>query len=64
MSEERSDRGKPASIDRKTGEVSGSGAGIGNPDDLTEDFDSNHKVRMRSEKPEIAKGDVSPGGAN
>lgn len=32
------DRGQRASFDRKTGEVSGSGAGIGNPAS-TEDYD-------------------------
>jgi hypothetical protein len=33
------DRGKRASFDRRTGEVSGSGAGIGNPG-ADEDYDS------------------------
>jgi hypothetical protein len=33
------DRGKKASFDRRTGEVSGSGAGIGNPA-ADEDYDS------------------------
>lgn len=35
-----SDRGKPASFDRRTGEVSGSGAGAGNNPDANEDYDS------------------------
>ena len=34
-----SDRGNRASFDRRTGEVSGSGAGIGNPA-ADEDYDS------------------------
>lgn len=33
------DRGRKASFDRRTGEVSGSGAGIGNPA-ASEDYDS------------------------
>jgi hypothetical protein len=33
------DRGRKASFDRRTGEVSGSGAGIGNPA-AAEDYDS------------------------
>ena len=64
MSDGKTDRGKRATFDRKTGEVSGSGAGIGNPDDTTEDYDSDHKVEMPSEKPDIASKDVSPGAAN
>ena len=64
MSDGKKDRGKRASFDRTTGEVSGSGAGIGNADDTTEDYDSDAKVKMPSEKPEIAKGDISPSGAN
>lgn len=35
-----SDRGKPASFDRRTGEVSGSGAGAGGNDDAREDYDT------------------------
>ena len=58
------DRGKRAGFDRRTGEVFGSGAGIGNPDDTTEDYDTDHKRKMPSEKPAIAEKDVSPGGAN
>lgn len=34
------DRGKRASFDRRTGEVSGSGAGAGNNPDASEDYDS------------------------
>jgi hypothetical protein len=34
------DRGKRASFDRRTGEVSGSGAGAGNAPDDNEDYDS------------------------
>ena len=64
MSDGKTDRGQPARFDRKTGEVSGSGAGIGNADDTTEDYDSDTRVKMPSEKPEIAKRDVSPSGAN
>ena len=37
---EDGDRGKPASFDRRTGEVSGSGAGTGNNPDAGEDYDS------------------------
>lgn len=61
---ERGDRGRPAGFDRKTGEVFGSGAGIANPDDRTEDYDSDLHVDTASEKPAAAKKDVSPGGAN
>lgn len=64
MSDDKTDRGKRASFDRRTGEVSGSGAGIGNPDDTTEDYDADLKVEMPSEKPDKAKDDLSPGGAN
>lgn len=64
MTNNRTDRGKRAGFNRKTGEVFGSGAGIGNPDDTTEDYDTDHKVEMPSEKPEAAKGDVNPGGGN
>ncbi len=64
MDDGKTDRGKPASFDRRTGEVSGSGAGIGNPDDTSEDYDSNLKIEMPSEKPGSARGDVSPGSAN
>ena len=35
-----SDRGKPASFDRRTGEVSGRGAGAGGNEDSSEDYDS------------------------
>ena len=35
-----SDRGKPASFDRRTGKVSGSGAGAGGNADANEDYDS------------------------
>ena len=38
-SNQPTDRGKRASFDRRTGEVSGSGAGIGNPA-AAEDYDS------------------------
>jgi hypothetical protein len=34
-----SDRGKPASFDRRTGEVSGSGAGAGGNEHSGEDYD-------------------------
>jgi hypothetical protein len=34
------DRGKRASFDRRTGEVSGSGAGAGNNPDAREEYDS------------------------
>lgn len=43
MQDERdnaTDRGKPASFDRRTGEVSGSGAGAGNNPGASEDYDS------------------------
>ncbi len=64
MDDKKTDRGKRATFDRKTGEVSGSGAGIGNPDDTAEDYDTDHRVKMPTEKPSGAKDDVSPGGAN
>ena len=35
-----SDRGRKASFDRRTGEVSGSGAGAGGNPDSSEDYDS------------------------
>lgn len=35
---EDSNRGKRATFDRKTGEVSGSGAGVGNPEGGGEDY--------------------------
>lgn len=35
------DRGKRATFDRKTGEVSGSGSGAGNPAVGDEDYDDN-----------------------
>lgn len=38
--DEDGDRGKPASFDRRTGEVSGSGAGTGNNPDASEEYDS------------------------
>jgi len=46
------DRGKPASFDRRTGEVSGSGAGAGNNPDAREDYDSDlhEEVPVGTEK--------------
>ncbi len=64
MAQEQSDRGNRARFDRRTGEVSGSGAGIGNSSDANEDYDSDIKVKMPSEKPDSAEKDVSPGGGN
>lgn len=37
---EDSDRGRRATFDRETGEVSGSGSGIGNPEGSEEDYSS------------------------
>ena len=62
MADRESDRGKRASFDRRTGEVSGSGAGAGNPDDRTEDYDSDVKRRMPAEKPGGVETGSSPGG--
>lgn len=45
----KTDRGKRASFDRKTGEVSGSGAGIGNPAS-TEDYDDDIGVGSGSDR--------------
>ena len=48
----RSDRGKPAGFDRRTGEVFGSGSGAGGNEDSDEDYDSDlhgqEKPRDRS----------------
>lgn len=41
--EENPDRGKRAGFDRKTGEVHGSGAGIGNPE-AAEDYDDDQGI--------------------
>lgn len=43
------DRGRRATFDRKTGEVSGSGAGIGNPAS-TEDYDDDISVGSGSNR--------------
>lgn len=41
------DRGTRASFDRRTGEVSGSGAGAGNNPDSSEDYDSDlHEEKL------------------
>ena len=37
---DKKDRGKPASFDRSSGEVSGSGAGAGGNEDSSEDYDN------------------------
>jgi hypothetical protein len=49
---DETDRGKRAGFDRRTGEVSGSGAGVGDSPDSTEDYDSD----LHSE-PDAAKGE-------
>ena len=43
------DRGKRASFDRRTGEVSGSGAGIGNPAS-SEDYDDDISMGSGSDR--------------
>ena len=40
MKKDGADRGKRATFDRKTGEVSGSGSGIGDAGETREDYDS------------------------
>ena len=39
MDEKQSERGKPASFDRRTGEVHGSGSGVGGEGNPNEDYD-------------------------
>jgi len=46
---EQTDRGRRATFDRKTGEVSGSGAGIGNPAS-TEDYGDDISVGSGSDR--------------
>lgn len=48
-SAERPDRGRRATFDGATGEVSGSGAGIGNPAS-TEDYDDDISVGSGSDR--------------
>ena len=48
---EKTDRGQRATFDRKTGAVSGSGAGIGNPP-ANEDYDDDISVGSGSDRPE------------
>jgi hypothetical protein len=55
-----SDRGKRASFDRRTGEVSGSGAGAGGSPDATEDYDSDLHSEFAGRK---AKGGDPPAGS-
>jgi hypothetical protein len=45
----KTDRGQRAGFDRETGEVSGSGAGIGNPAS-TEDYDDDISVGSGSDR--------------
>lgn len=45
------DRGKRATFDRRTGEVSGSGAGIGNPG-AEEDYDDDQGIGSGSDRKE------------
>jgi hypothetical protein len=45
----KTDRGQRAGFDRKTGEVSGSGAGIGNPAS-NEDYDEDISVGSGSDR--------------
>ena len=40
MNEDDSERGKPATFDRRTGEVHGSGSGAGGAGNPDEDYDS------------------------
>ncbi len=64
MIDQQTDRGQRAGYDPKTGAVSGSGAGAGNPDDEREDYNSDTKVRMPSEKPDGAESASAPGGGS
>lgn len=53
MTDRNRDRGKRAFIDRKTGEVGGSGAGAANPEG-TEDYDSDlHQEGGATEMPTV-----------
>ena len=47
--ENGTDRGKRASFDRRTGEVSGSGAGAGNSPDAREEYDSDGSIGAKGE---------------
>lgn len=58
----RSDRGQPAGHDPETGEVHGSGAGIGRTADSDEDYDDDLRFETPSEKPDDAENDRSPAG--
>jgi hypothetical protein len=63
MAQQESDRGKRATFDRKTGEVSGSGAGIGNPHGSSEDYDSDIAAGSPGETDKQPLPDAAPGGA-
>ena len=63
MAEQDSDRGKRATFDRKTGEVSGSGAGIGNPQGSGEDYDSDIAAGSPEDRVRKPGADGEPGGA-
>ena len=63
MAEQQSDRGKRATFDRKTGEVSGSGAGIGNPQGSSEDYDDDIAAGSPEDTAERPLPVGAPGGA-
>ena len=56
MEKERSERGKPASFDRRTGEVHGSGSGAGGEGNPNEDYDADPMAGAGAE-PESAPRD-------
>ena len=51
MSPEDSERGKPATFDRKSGEVHGSGSGAGGGGNPNEDYDSDPMAGAGAEPP-------------
>ncbi|HEX8624733.1 MAG TPA: hypothetical protein VF782_06605 [Allosphingosinicella sp.] len=52
MSEEESERGKPAGFDPKTGEVHGSGSGAGGGGNRNEDYDQDPMAGAGAEPPQ------------
>ena len=59
MDQDRSERGKPASFDRRTGEVHGSGSGAGGEGNPNEDYDQDSMAGSGAEP----DGAVRPGEA-
>ena len=63
MDQDRSERGKPASFDRRTGAVHGSGSGAGGEGNPNEDYDGDAKAGAGAEPghaPRPADGDSPP----